>query len=273
MEEQSISNVIVALFQPRFKICWNITSKHPKWRFEGIFPSVCPYENFCKELQRLYTPPNLFGPWPYLLGRALWSSCSVAVVWLFSAVNFQMSLLEKVHSHTGCIFFPFLQWAFSNVSPNGLPERMHLAAFVMPFSTMNFQTSPQMACRRRRTVTVIAFVLLFYTLGFHMFPQIACIVECLVTLVAFVVFFSAVSFQMCTQIACLRGCIVTLVELVKLFSIVYYHTSAQTTCLIWCKVTLVAFFWLFSIVCFQMCPQITCPRGCIVALFTYNISQ
>ena len=51
MGEESIANVIDALFQPQFKFCWNITPKHPSpGRFGGMFPSVCPYENFCKEL-------------------------------------------------------------------------------------------------------------------------------------------------------------------------------------------------------------------------------
>ena len=145
MEEQSISNVIVALFQPRFKICWNITSKHPKWRFEGIFPSACPYENFCKELLRLYTPPNLFGPWPFLLGRALGSSCSVAVVWLFSAVYFQMSFqttfLRKCIVTLVAFVCSFLQWTFSNVSSNDLPERMHICIGCICYAFLHYEFS------------------------------------------------------------------------------------------------------------------------------------
>ena len=116
------------------------------------------------------------------------------VVWLFSIMDFQMSLQSACMRR--CI--------------------IALVAFVWLFSTVHFQMCPQITCIRGCKITQVAFVWLFSTMDFQMCLQRACIRGCIVALVAFVCFFSAVSLQMCLQITCIGGCIITLVAFVWL---------------------------------------------------------
>ena len=74
----------------------------------------------------------------------------VAFVWLFSAMDFQMSL--QVACIRGCI--------------------ITLVAFVWIFSTVHFQMCPQMARIRRCIITQVAFVWLSLVFNGNYFSEI-----------------------------------------------------------------------------------------------------
>ena len=81
------------------------------------------------------------------------NSCKVALVafvWLFSAMDFQMSL--QVACIRGCI--------------------ITLVAFVWIFSTVHFQMCPQMARIRRCIITQVAFVWLSLVFNSNYFSEI-----------------------------------------------------------------------------------------------------
>ena len=96
----------------------------------------------------------------------------------------------------------------------GLQQKLIKSSLISIFSTVHFQMCPQIACLRRRKVTLVAFVRLFSTVCFQMSSQIKCLGTCKVTLAAFVRLFSTVHFQMCFQMTCLRRGIVTLVAFI-----------------------------------------------------------
>ena len=135
-----------------------------------------------------------------LLQTGLLPSCTRVQLQCYSCLTFLCCvpsnvlsnyLLEKLHSHIGCIFCLFTYERFQT-SPQMACLRVCIVAletFLEPFSTVRFQTSPQMACQRGCIVTLIVFVLLFSSLRFQLFPRIGCIVACILTLVAFVCFF------------------------------------------------------------------------------------
>ena len=92
------------------------------------------------------------------------------VVWLFSIMDFQMSLQSACMRR--CI--------------------IALVAFVWLFSTVHFQMCPQIACIRGCKITQVAFVWLFSTMDFQMCLQRACIRGCIITMVEFVWLFTTV---------------------------------------------------------------------------------
>ena len=63
---------------------------------------------------------------------------------------------------------------------------------------------------RGNKATLIVFVLLFSTVRIQISPQIACLIRCKVALIAFVYLYPTVLFQMCLQMACIRACKVIL---------------------------------------------------------------
>ena len=79
---------------------------------------------------------------------------------------------QSRYIHTGCIGLTFLHCVFSDVSSNDLPDRMHgyTGNICLTFSTVHFQMSPQIACRRGCTFTLVALVCLFSTVLFQMCP-------------------------------------------------------------------------------------------------------
>ena len=72
-------------------------------------------------------------------------------------------LPERMQSHTGCFCLTLLHCAFSNVPSSCLPQRTYFyTAFVWFFSTVHYQTSPQIACLRGYKVTLVTFVWLIF---------------------------------------------------------------------------------------------------------------
>ena len=70
------------------------------------------------------------------------------------------------------------------------------------------------SCKDICKVTLVSFVLLFTSVCFQMSPQIACLRRGIVTLIAFERLFSTVSFQMFTQRAWIRASKVALAAFV-----------------------------------------------------------
>ena len=116
-----------------------------------------------------------------------------ALTRLFRTVCFRM------YSHRACIkgckvtLVAFvclfsIHCAFSNVSSNRLPVRMHshIGYIFLLFSTVRFKMCPQIACLRRVKVTLVAFVRLFSTVCFQMSSQITFLIGCIFTLAAFI---------------------------------------------------------------------------------------
>ena len=95
------------------------------------------------------------------------------VVWLFSIMDFQMSLQSACMRR--CI--------------------IALVAFVWLFSTMDFQMCLQRACITGCIITMVAFVWLFTTVSLQMFPQWTWIRWWIITLASFVGPFSHVFLQ------------------------------------------------------------------------------
>ena len=60
-------------------------------------------------------------------------------------------LPERMHNHIGCIFLAFLHCAFSNVPSKCLPHRMqsHIGCICGTFSNMDFQMILQGTCVKR----------------------------------------------------------------------------------------------------------------------------
>ena len=115
-----------------------------------------------------------------------------------------------MHICNGCICLVFLHCAFSNVSSNRLPEKMHsrIGCIHMTYISVRFQIW-------RSKVALVAFVWLFSTVCFQMSPQIACLGRSKVTLVAFL---SIVHFQKYTWNVCFSGEIVALMAFVWFLS-------------------------------------------------------
>ena len=167
-----------------------------------------------------------------------------------------------MQSYIGYICLAFLHCAFSNVSSNGLPEKMqsHTGCICSTFLHCAFSN--------------VSSTFLYKKM--HSYIGCTCVFRCVlnlrwyeVPLVASVLLFSIVRFQMSPQHVCPRRCKVTLVAFVWLFSIVRFQIGPQIACLRRCKVTLVALFWPISAMCFKMSPQMAYLRRCIVALIVF----
>ena len=134
--------------------------------------------------------------------------CSMSMILLVSNVSLTgvISLVAFID-----IYLTFCPCVFSNVSSNGLPEKMHSHRLhLVGFSPLWFFKNDSSNCLHKQMYSHIGFIyLLFLAVHFQMFPQIACINGCIITLVAFVGLFSTVHFQMSPQMACPRRCKVT----------------------------------------------------------------
>ena len=104
-------------------------------------------------------------------------------------------LLENIDIHTGCICLIFLQCASSNVSSYCLPERMqsHTGCFCLTLLHCAFSNVPS-SCLPQRTYFYTSFVWFFSTVHYQTSPQIACLWGYKVTLVTFVWLIFAVFF-------------------------------------------------------------------------------
>ena len=69
-------------------------------------------------------------------------------------------LIDRMHSHIGCICVTFFHYVFLNESSNGLQKKMpnHIDCICLTFSKICvLKLGPQIACIRKCIVTLVAF--------------------------------------------------------------------------------------------------------------------
>ena len=94
---------------------------------------------------------------------------------VFSNVS-SNGLPERMQSHIGYICLTFPHCAFSNVFSNRFSEWMQnrTGCICLTFSHCVSSNVPSNCLPLRMIITQVAFVLLFSTVRFQMFPQTAC---------------------------------------------------------------------------------------------------
>ena len=115
--------------------------------------------------------------------------CHFSLIFLHCAFSNVSSnrLPEKMHSHIGCICLTFLHCVFSNVFSKLLHRRMqsHIGCIYLTFLHCVSSNVASNDCPRGCKITFIACDGLFSTVHFQMFPQIACNRRGIFTLAAF----------------------------------------------------------------------------------------
>ena len=131
-----------------------------------------------------------------------WKVTLVALDCFFSTVQCALSnvsshnLIQRKHSHIGCICLAFLHCVVSKGSSNCIPQKIHNYTDCICLIFLHSDCVFKMFLSNRMHKKMVVFVWFFSAVRFQMFLEIACTKRCTVTLVTFVWPFSAVRFQM-----------------------------------------------------------------------------